>query len=297
MSTIRSNRNLHAKAASVSDAAAQKLKAAAKRQKCKKLAEKLAPPLLGSERALAKAIAEVGKVRINKNLGGKTKTVRASKATHTAAKHLERLIRLKKKYGVVYADPAWNYGRSSSVNGGYAAPQKHYSCMSTEEIAAIPIRTLAADDAVLYLWIPNSLLIHGIAVMKVWGFKYKTSIVWGKPNHCPTSGVVLPTHETLLVGVRGKGVRCAAGERRIRSLYTTPAGSPRLRHSEKPAHFAAEIARVHPDAKKIELFARTRRRGWTVWGNQSSPGTTPLASSQAKPTARRRAASKVKVSV
>ncbi len=41
------------------------------------------------------------------------------------------------------------------------------------------------------------------------------------------------------------------------------------RHSEKPADFAELIERVFPTAPKIELFARTPRRGWDAWGNEA----------------------------
>lgn len=196
--------------------------------------------------------------------------------TALADKHMQKLLRAGESFDVLYADPPWNYGRSSASNSGKAAPQKHYPCMSTGDIAGLPIKQISAKDAVMLLWAPNCLLVDGIRVLSAYGFKYKTHIVWAKPTHCPSNGLVLPTHEILLVGYRGKGVKRAFGQRCIRSVFAMPKGGKRLRHSEKPEHFAAEIERVFPEARKIELFARRRRRGWTVWGNQSSPGTNPL---------------------
>jgi N6-adenosine-specific RNA methylase IME4 len=44
---------------------------------------------------------------------------------------------------------------------------------------------------------------------------------------------------------------------------------PRREHSRKPDEAYALIERMYPDLPKIELFARARRPGWDVWGNQA----------------------------
>ena len=43
-----------------------------------------------------------------------------------------------------------------------------------------PVSDIAADTAHLYLWCPNALLPEGLAVMKAWGFNYKSNVVWHK---------------------------------------------------------------------------------------------------------------------
>lgn len=40
-------------------------------------------------------------------------------------------------------------------------------------------------------------------------------------------------------------------------------------HSRKPDWPQARIDQRFPDARKIELFARRPRKGWTVWGNDT----------------------------
>ena len=47
-------------------------------------------------------------------------------------------------------------------------------------ISALPVSEVAAPTAHLYLWVPNALLPEGLAVMKAWGFSYKSNIVWHK---------------------------------------------------------------------------------------------------------------------
>lgn len=41
----------------------------------------------------------------------------------------------------------------------------------------------------------------------------------------------------------------------------------RGKHSKKPEHFYETIERV-TDGNRIELFARQKREGWDVWGNE-----------------------------
>ena len=56
--------------------------------------------------------------------------------------------------------------------------------MELEDIRALPVGTLAADDSVLFLWTTIPLLHDCFSVMRAWGFSYKTvAFVWIKQNH------------------------------------------------------------------------------------------------------------------
>lgn len=55
--------------------------------------------------------------------------------------------------------------------------------MELEDIRALPVGTLAADDCVLFLWTTIPLLHDCFSVMRAWGFSYKTvAFVWIKQN-------------------------------------------------------------------------------------------------------------------
>ena len=92
--------------------------------------------------------------------------------------------------------------------------------MKLDEIMALPVEQLAAPTAHLYLWCPNALLPEGIAVMKAWGFTYKSNIVWHKVRKDGGSdgrGVGFyfrNVTELILFGVRGKNARTLAPGRR-----------------------------------------------------------------------------------
>ena len=53
--------------------------------------------------------------------------------------------------------------------------------MKLDAIKALAGREVAATPTShLYLWCPNALLPEGLAVMKAWGFNYKSNLVWHK---------------------------------------------------------------------------------------------------------------------
>ena len=85
-----------------------------------------------------------------------------------------------KKYSTIYADPPWRFQNRT----GKVAPENkklnRYETMSLEEIEALPVSQIASEKGHLYLWVPNALLPEGLAVMKAWGFEYKSNIVWEK---------------------------------------------------------------------------------------------------------------------
>ena len=87
---------------------------------------------------------------------------------------------LRHKFGTILIDPPWRFLNRT----GKMAPEHRrlhrYQTMSFEEIGAIPIGELAKPNSHLYLWCPNALLPEALAIMKGWGFTYKTNLVWYK---------------------------------------------------------------------------------------------------------------------
>lgn len=87
-------------------------------------------------------------------------------------RELEVLIARGMKFGTVYADPPWLYENQ----GTRAATSNHYGGMTVEEIAALPIAKLAAENAHLHLWTTNAFLFDCKAIIEAWGFDYKSCI-------------------------------------------------------------------------------------------------------------------------
>ena len=141
---------------------------------------------------------------------------------------------------------------------------------------ALPVERLAAPTAHLYLWCPNALLPDGIAVMRAWGFTYKSNIVWHKVRKDGGSdgrGVGFyfrNVTELVLFGVRGRNARTLApGRRQVNFLATR-----KREHSRKPDE-QYEIIEACSPGPYLELFARGTRKGWATWGNQAADGLSP----------------------
>ena len=101
-------------------------------------------------------------------------------------------------------------------------------------------------------------------VVEAWGFTYRTCAVWSKPQ-IGMGYYFRQQHELLLVATRGD-MPAPPPAARVGSVVTADRG----RHSAKPAEFAEIIERMYPALPKVELFCRSPRDGWAVWGNQSA---------------------------
>lgn len=143
--------------------------------------------------------------------------------------------------------------------------------MTLKDIEQLPVSDFAAPTAHLYLWCPNALLPEGLAVMRAWGFNYKSNIVWHKIRKDGGSdgrGVGFyfrNVTELILFGVRGKNARTLSPGRRQVNLL----GTRKREHSRKPDEQYDIIEACSP-GPYVELFARGARSGWVNWGNQAN---------------------------
>jgi hypothetical protein len=86
----------------------------------------------------------------------------------------------RRRFATILADPPWQFQNST----GKVAPEHRrltrYGTMKLDDIKNLPVQRAAMDTCHLYLWVPNALLPEGLDVTKVWGFTYKSNIVWHK---------------------------------------------------------------------------------------------------------------------
>ncbi len=185
----------------------------------------------------------------------------------------------RSNYGVLYADPPWQFHNWSHRGEGKGAAQ-HYDCLTLEQICDLPVSEIVADDAALFMWVVQPMLPEALRVINAWGFEFKTvAFAWVKmkstwTNHklfydpadvAPRLGLGYHTRsgfEQCWLAVRGKGYK-----RRAQSVPQV-LHAPLREHSRKPDEVAARIETLVGDVPRIELFARSRRPGWDAWGNQ-----------------------------
>src|SRR5688572_33362565 len=141
--------------------------------------------------------------------------------------------------------------------------------MTNEDIINLPVKEIAADPSHLYLWVPNALIALGLQVMESWGFTYKSNIVWykvrkdGGPDRRGVGFYFRNVTELVLFGIRGKNNRTLDAGRRQPNIIV----SRKREHSRKPDELY-EIIEACSSGPYLELFARTQRPGWQVWGNE-----------------------------
>ena len=80
------------------------------------------------------------------------------------------------RFPVISADPPWHFEAYDAESGSERAAETHYSCMQTEDICAMPVSELAADDAVLFLWTTAPHLQEALRVIEAWGFGYTSNV-------------------------------------------------------------------------------------------------------------------------
>ena len=181
----------------------------------------------------------------------------------------------EEKYDIIYADPPWDYGgkmqfdktsrKAQNTNWEkdifISAANFKYPTLKTKVLMQIPINEIASENCLLFMWVTNPHLAQGIELGKAWGFEYKTvAFVWDKMNHNPGK-YTLSNCELCLVFKIGK-IPTPRGARNIQQLVRVP----RTVHSKKPIEVLKNIEKMFPTQKKIELFARHKPKGWSVWG-------------------------------
>ena len=164
-------------------------------------------------------------------------------------------------YKTIYVDPPWPEKGGGKIKRG---ADRHYKLMTVKEIAALPVASIAEDNAHLYLWVTNNYLEQGFAVMRAWGFRPVTVITWGKDKF-GLGQYFRGQTEHCIFGVRGNLPYKIVGGKRQQG--TTLILEPRTVHSKKPNKMREMIEKVsYPPY--IELFARERFGGWYSWGNE-----------------------------
>jgi len=153
--------------------------------------------------------------------------------------------------------------------------------MTVEEIAALPVREIAADDAHLYLWVTSRFLPRAFEVVEAWGFAYSSTQVWGKTLFGGGLGGTFRINtEFFVFATRGRVqardvVRgtwfewgCGGDEGTLFGWKRPYDWRGKPRHSAKPPEFFCDVVERISHPPFVELFARERRPGWDCWGNE-----------------------------
>ena len=178
------------------------------------------------------------------------------------------------KYNVIYADPPWHYGSKSAVNNSTGSDHKplsdHYNTMSLQELKDLPISNITDTDAACFMWVTDSHLDEAIAILKAWGFKYKTiAFNWvkttSKGNYCKNVAPwTMKSSEICLLGTKGAMTK----HKKLNNIESLVIAE-RTKHSRKPNEVRLRIEKLFGDLPRLEMFARESATGWDVFGNEA----------------------------
>lgn len=172
----------------------------------------------------------------------------------------------RRAYSLLCIDPPWTFSTYSSKGWGKSA-QRHYSCMTMADIAALPVRELAADDCLIWLWCTSPLLDQQLAILKGWGARYVSSGVWVKTTASGklafgTGYSLRNCSEPFVLGAFG---RPKIISKSVRSVIMAPVRE----HSRKPDQAFESARALIPYGRAAEVFSRQARENWDCFGDEA----------------------------
>lgn len=167
------------------------------------------------------------------------------------------------KFDIILADPPWDF-ETWSDKGRDRSPD--YPLMDLDDIMKLPVKSIASNNSVLFLWCTNPFMPVVPKLMEKWGFEYSTkAFCWVKKNKVSNTlfmGLGYWTRanpEDCWLGVRGNPKRKSKGVRQV-------VVSRVKNHSAKPLSVRHRIVELMGDLPRIELFATEIAPGWNALG-------------------------------
>ena len=168
------------------------------------------------------------------------------------------------KFKTAVVDPPWGYSNKntggSTKYGMVSGAASHYTTLTLDEIVNLNIKSIMEEDSMCYLWCTSPLLEYGLKALLAWGFHYKFTIYWVKPFRIAMGFWLRNNVEICLVGKRGK-------VKPFRSASPNVVFEMPRKHSQKPKAFW-DLIEPLAESPRAELFAREKRDGWMVWGDE-----------------------------
>lgn len=172
---------------------------------------------------------------------------------------------------VIHADPPWAFATRGNGDQVPTQGEQPYPTLRLEDLKALDVDEIAHQNCVLVMWYIGSHLKQAIELGESWGFTYKTDgFTWRKLTKDGTATrigmgyYVRKETEKTLIFTRGKGVeRIGKG---VRELIDAPVRE----HSRKPEEIFSRLEEMFGKVPRLDLFGRTPRPGWKVWGNEAA---------------------------
>jgi N6-adenosine-specific RNA methylase IME4 len=201
------------------------------------------------------------------------------------------------EFDVIVVDPPWKEYEERAV--GVPEAERAESVWTYEELARLPISSIAAEPCVLFLWCGSGPhLQEGHQLLSAWGFRQVEDVCWLQTNkqhpkrkgYLPENAIWQRSHEHCLMGLKGdqfilrdRGNVLPASQRMEQGLvrFLHPGSdidvivseSPDIGSTQKPVELYELIERFCIGRRRLELFGSEHnvRHGWLTLGSAISP--------------------------
>lgn len=187
---------------------------------------------------------------------------------------INKKCKIKKddKFDVIVIDPPWNQGKTSHrgvrPNQG---TKLDYPTLLFDDICNIPINEWTKKGSFIFLWVTNSkdkktkkpIIQMGFELLEKWGLTYYTTITWDKKTGPCPFGPFQITTEHLLFAYKETANFNKGSLGKMKTCFTASSSA----HSVKPDSFY-QLIHEHFTGKKLDVFARQKRKGFKGWGDE-----------------------------
>lgn len=176
------------------------------------------------------------------------------------------------KYDILYTDPPWQQGRGGKKRArpnstGMVVPYKTMDIPGIMEIHNYVANELMNEKHNVFMWTIDKYLPQTEEIMDLLGYRLHARLIWDKGNGPAPAYTVRFAHEYLLWFYKNGNIILPDRDKRG-AFSTVLRENSKRNHSKKPECAYQILETLFPQAKKLELFARTERNGWDQWGNE-----------------------------
>lgn len=174
------------------------------------------------------------------------------------------------KYQIVLSDPPWQQTkgnlRKCRPNQGKSLDYETLSLSEIKQIHKDVSESLCDIKHNFFVWTIDKYLHDTESIMKDIGYELHARFIWNKLNGIAPAFTVRYSHEYLLWFYKKGNILMP--DITQRGKFTTVFSEQATIHSKKPEYAYSMIESMFPDTQKLELFARSKRAGWTCLGNE-----------------------------
>jgi N6-adenosine-specific RNA methylase IME4 len=159
-------------------------------------------------------------------------------------------------------DFPWPHEPDDETPGERGRATRPYPAMSLRDGRALPIPSILADDAVVWMWTTNFHMRYAYELLDAWGLTATPTILTWVKDRMGRGQILREKTEHCIVATRGRPIFNLTNE-------TTELRAPRRENSRKPDEFYALVERLCPAPIYAELFSRGGRSAiWDCHGDQ-----------------------------